>query len=291
LAPLPGLLFCSIEPFPGGSTAAQKLGAYLPALMNHFSVVVAAGQGSSSTVSEVQQGARVQRVAMGSGDLRSRIELFERAIKRLLETEQPAIVHLMDPFSGYSVFQQKPRFSFKVVFDGQALASTELLARRKDLTPGSEAVEKIVKRERFCLSHADRVLTTTAGAPALEVLGARRERLRPAPNGWAGDRVRAVYRELLGLTAPPPDDTLAALPPASLGETMKVDGVLDRPWDVSEEVTMLDVRLPSETLDPWFAQLTHGYCPPENSEFARPPPATNFPGREQTPPPLKPRKP
>lgn len=39
------------------------------------------------------------------------------------------------------------------------------------------------------------------------------------------------------------------------------------------------VELPS-TLDPWFAQLAHGYCPPEPADFVRPPPPTNFPGRD-----------
>ena len=37
--------------------------------------------------------------------------------------------------------------------------------------------------------------------------------------------------------------------------------------------------LPS-ALEPWFAQLAHGYCPPETSEAVRPPPPTNFPGRD-----------
>lgn len=38
-------------------------------------------------------------------------------------------------------------------------------------------------------------------------------------------------------------------------------------------------------MDAWFAQLVHGYCPPEGAQFARPTPPTNFPGREGPPPP------
>ncbi|WP_208719220.1 hypothetical protein [Corallococcus sicarius] len=37
---------------------------------------------------------------------------------------------------------------------------------------------------------------------------------------------------------------------------------------------------PGSTLNPWFAQLAHGYCPPEGTQFARHTPPTNFPGRE-----------
>ncbi|RKG67619.1 glycosyl transferase family 1, partial [Corallococcus sp. CA054B] len=37
---------------------------------------------------------------------------------------------------------------------------------------------------------------------------------------------------------------------------------------------------PDSTLNPWFAQLAHGYCPPEGARFARHTPPTNFPGRD-----------
>ncbi|MFP2902592.1 glycosyl transferase family 1, partial [Corallococcus sp. 4LFB] len=37
---------------------------------------------------------------------------------------------------------------------------------------------------------------------------------------------------------------------------------------------------PGSALNPWFAQLAHGYCPPEGARFARHTPPTNFPGRD-----------
>jgi glycosyltransferase involved in cell wall biosynthesis len=37
-------------------------------------------------------------------------------------------------------------------------------------------------------------------------------------------------------------------------------------------------------LDPWFAQLVHGYCPPEGAPSPLPTAPTNFPGREGPPP-------
>jgi hypothetical protein len=40
---------------------------------------------------------------------------------------------------------------------------------------------------------------------------------------------------------------------------------------------------PSSALDPWFAQVAHGYCPPEGAQFARHTPPTNFPGRDEEP--------
>jgi hypothetical protein len=37
--------------------------------------------------------------------------------------------------------------------------------------------------------------------------------------------------------------------------------------------------LPSK-LDPWFAQVAHGYCPSDAATFTRHTPPTNFPGRD-----------
>jgi hypothetical protein len=45
----------------------------------------------------------------------------------------------------------------------------------------------------------------------------------------------------------------------------------------------LDEEGPASIIDPWYAQLVHGYCPPEGSQFARHPPPTNFPGRDEGP--------
>lgn len=40
---------------------------------------------------------------------------------------------------------------------------------------------------------------------------------------------------------------------------------------------------PESGLNPWFAQLAHGYCPPEGTSFARHTPPTTFPGRDEEP--------
>lgn len=37
---------------------------------------------------------------------------------------------------------------------------------------------------------------------------------------------------------------------------------------------------PASSLDPWFAQLVHGYCPPESQLFTRHVPPTTMPGRD-----------
>ncbi|MFY0568765.1 hypothetical protein ACN28E_33770 [Archangium lansingense] len=48
---------------------------------------------------------------------------------------------------------------------------------------------------------------------------------------------------------------------------------------------------PESRLNPWFAQLAHGYCPPEGTQFARHTPPTTMPGRDDDPgvPPAPPK--
>ncbi len=41
-----------------------------------------------------------------------------------------------------------------------------------------------------------------------------------------------------------------------------------------------ETLLPPSALDPWLAQLVHGYCPPESQLFARHVPPTTMPGRD-----------
>src|SRR5690606_31263178 len=54
------------------------------------------------------------------------------------------------------------------------------------------------------------------------------------------------------------------------------------PAEPREEAPLPEV---ASRMDAWFAQVVHGYCPPEGAQFQRPTPPTNFPGRDGPPPP------
>ena len=49
-----------------------------------------------------------------------------------------------------------------------------------------------------------------------------------------------------------------------------------------ESVTTVDTDAspPPSAIDPWLAQLVHGYCPPESGLFERHTPPTTMPGRD-----------
>jgi hypothetical protein len=57
----------------------------------------------------------------------------------------------------------------------------------------------------------------------------------------------------------------------------------DAPNEVPEESVMTvdtDPSPPPSAIDPWLAQLVHGYCPPESGLFERHTPPTTMPGRD-----------
>jgi hypothetical protein len=53
-----------------------------------------------------------------------------------------------------------------------------------------------------------------------------------------------------------------------------------------DEVSPVDTDSspPPSAIDPWLAQLVHGYCPPGSHLFDRPVPPTTMPGRERKAP-------
>jgi hypothetical protein len=57
----------------------------------------------------------------------------------------------------------------------------------------------------------------------------------------------------------------------------------EAPVMAPEEMVMTvdtDASPPPSAIDPWLAQLVHGYCPPESGLFERHTPPTTMPGRD-----------
>jgi hypothetical protein len=99
--------------------------------------------------------------------------------------------------------------------------------------------------------------------------------------------------------APPSQPPALAPPDLSDSDIVEVgaDEVLEviddapeaSPSDTAEEIMEADEAVqtvdtdpspPPSALDPWLAQLVHGYCPPESQLFDRHTPPTTMPGRD-----------
>ncbi|MHB8872392.1 MAG: glycosyltransferase [Myxococcaceae bacterium] len=124
------------------------------------------------------------------------------------------------------------------------------------------------------------VFVPLAGPGALAAAEAR----RPEPSSRASG-VRAAPPSKR--PEPPPRASpprLSPAPPAAADEAQEIsnDEIMEADDLVEPDASglTLDEDAPGPGIDPWFAQLAHGYCPPEGAQFARHTPPTNFPGRD-----------
>jgi glycosyltransferase involved in cell wall biosynthesis len=71
------------------------------------------------------------------------------------------------------------------------------------------------------------------------------------------------------------DDDVHSVDPGASGDVELLEAV-------DESVTTVDTdgSLPPSAINPWLAQLVHGYCPPGSDLFNRPVPPTTMPGRD-----------
>ena len=68
-----------------------------------------------------------------------------------------------------------------------------------------------------------------------------------------------------------------------MSETSDTDSSASDIVEAPEESVMTvdtDPSPPPSAIDPWLAQLVHGYCPPESGLFERHTPPTTMPGRD-----------
>jgi glycosyltransferase involved in cell wall biosynthesis len=159
LSDLPRLLLCSFDVIPGPSGSSRRVTEYLKALPDRFSVVVLSAKTPDHSHIEKYQGARLLRVPVGSGDLASRIQAFERAVRRQLESEEYALAHFTDPFGGYALCELKADYGHRLVYEAQTFPSQELRYTHPQTEGDRRFLSKIRRQELFCLMNADLIIT------------------------------------------------------------------------------------------------------------------------------------
>ncbi|WP_095961585.1 glycosyltransferase family 4 protein [Corallococcus macrosporus] len=169
---------------PGPSGSSRRLTEYLKALPDRFSVVVLSAKTPDHSHIEKYQGARLLRVPVGSGDLASRIQAFERAVRRQLESEDYALAHFTDPFGGYALCELKGDYGYRLIYEAQTFPSQELRYTHPQTEGDRRFLSKIRRQELFCLMNADLVVTGSEATRAyIQSLGASEDQVRvlPAP--------------------------------------------------------------------------------------------------------------
>ncbi|WP_456094076.1 glycosyltransferase [Myxococcus dinghuensis] len=164
---------------PGPSGSSRRVTEYLKALPDRFSVVVLSAKTPDHSHIEKYQGARLLRVPVGSGDLASRIQAFERAVRRQLESEDYALAHFTDPFGGYALCELKGDYGYRLVYEAQTFPSQELRYTHPQTEGDRRFLSKVRRQELFCLMNADLVITGSQTTRAyIQSLGASEESVR-----------------------------------------------------------------------------------------------------------------
>ncbi|MBJ6764277.1 glycosyltransferase [Myxococcaceae bacterium JPH2] len=152
---------------------------YLKALPDRFTVVVLSAKTPDHSHIEKYQGARLLRVPVGSGDLASRIQAFERAVRRQLESEDYALAHFTDPFGGYALCELKGDYGYRLIYEAQTFPSQELRFTHPQLESDRRFLSKVRRQELFCLMNADLVITGSQTTRSfIQGLGAAEEQVR-----------------------------------------------------------------------------------------------------------------
>nr|WP_328707252.1 glycosyltransferase [Citreicoccus inhibens] len=164
---------------PGPSGSSRRLTEYLKALPDRFTVVVLSAKTPDHSHIEKYQGARLLRVPVGSGDLASRIQAFERAVRRQLESEDYALAHFTDPFGGYALCELKGDYGYRLIYEAQTFPSQELRFTHPQLEGDRRFLSKVRRQELFCLMNADLVITGSQTTRSfIQGLGAAEEQVR-----------------------------------------------------------------------------------------------------------------
>lgn len=158
---LPRVLLCAFEVLPSPTGTSRRITEYLRALADRFQVVVLTTKTEDLSHIARYEDARLLRVPVGDGDLASRVQIYDRAMRRQLASEDYALVHFFDPYCGYAVCEQKPGAPFKVVYDASHFPSQELRYRSPALAQDRRLVARLRRQELFSLMNADRVITAS----------------------------------------------------------------------------------------------------------------------------------
>ena len=159
MSDLPRALLCSFDVIPGPTGWSRRLTEYLRELSEHFSVVVLSAKTPDHSHIQRFHGARLLRVPVGAGDLPSRVQAFDRAVRRQLESEEYVVAHFTDPFSGYALCEHRESVGYRLIYEAHGFPSQELAAQEPQLESDRRFLARVRRQELFCLMNADRVVT------------------------------------------------------------------------------------------------------------------------------------
>jgi glycosyltransferase involved in cell wall biosynthesis len=152
------VLFATFDVVPDPTGSSARSTALLAGLAASFDVDALTTKTPNHAHIERYHGARLLRVPVGSGDVRSRADAFDRAVRRQIQSEEYDLVHFTDPFGGFALCEMRPTAGYRLVYDVRGFPSVELRYTEPHLEGDRKFLTKLRRQEIFCLMNADVVL-------------------------------------------------------------------------------------------------------------------------------------
>ncbi len=154
----PRVLFCCFDVVPGPHAQSRRLTEYIKGLGDRFQVVVLSIKTADNSHIQRYHGARLLRVPVGAGDLPARVQAFDRAVRRQLESEEYLLVHFFDPFGGYALCERRADLGYRVIYDASTFPSVEMPLADVEVDANRKFIARMRRQELFCLMNADSVV-------------------------------------------------------------------------------------------------------------------------------------
>lgn len=176
------VLFVTFDVVPDPTGSSARTTEFLRALTPFFDVHVLTAKTPEHAHIERYHGARLLRVPVGEGDVRSRGEAFDRAVRRQLKSEEYDLACFTDPFGGYAVCEGRQAQGYKLIYAPIGFPSIELKYTDPQLETDRPFITKLRRQEIFCLMNADLIFIQTAvGMDHVVSLGVPRSKMRLVP--------------------------------------------------------------------------------------------------------------
>jgi glycosyltransferase involved in cell wall biosynthesis len=174
---MPRVLIAGFCTAPGPDRIGVQLSHIIRALERHHAVDVLVVRRGDQAYVERFAGARLLRVPVPDGPIRSRIDAFRRALGRQLEGADYDIVHFRDGWSGTPVLEMRERLKYAAVFDAgrSPLGEPHL--------HDTETATALERDEVECAARADLILAATEPARRYFATLVPEERVRLVPPG------------------------------------------------------------------------------------------------------------
>jgi glycosyltransferase involved in cell wall biosynthesis len=174
---MPRVLIAGFCTAPGPDRIGVQLSHIIRALSRHHVVDVLVVRRGDQAYVERFANARLLRVPVPDGPIRSRIDAFRRALRRQLEGADYDIVHFRDGWSGIPVLEMRERLKYAAIFDAGRSPLCEPPVYDRETATALEC------DELECAERADLVLAASEPARRHFASLVPEERVRLVPPG------------------------------------------------------------------------------------------------------------